>query len=153
MESQDNLKYIEVSKIIDFANNEMVSAFYYPQTSQEDRKIEEKFYREKWKFVKEILLAIPAADVTEVVRCKDCYMYRKDTEIAEANNLNPDIYCALHQTEMPENGYCNYGRKKNNEIIHCSECKHLMQDGRCFEFADDNIQLSKNDYCSHAEKR
>lgn len=38
-------------------------------------------------------------------------------------------------------------------VVRCGECKHLMTDGRCFEFADDNIRPSVSDYCSHGERR
>lgn len=56
--------------------------------------------------------AVPAADVVEVVRCKDCKMYRKEKELAEAQYCNPNYYCGLLQTEMDEDGYCSYGRRK-----------------------------------------
>lgn len=39
------------------------------------------------------------------------------------------------------------------EVVRCGECKHLMADGRCFEFADDNIRPSASDYCSYGERR
>lgn len=39
------------------------------------------------------------------------------------------------------------------EVCRCGECKHLMQDGRCYEFADDNIKPSVSDYCSYGERK
>lgn len=39
------------------------------------------------------------------------------------------------------------------EVVRCGECKHLMQDGRCYEFADDNIKPSVSDYCSYGERK
>lgn len=39
------------------------------------------------------------------------------------------------------------------EVVRCGECKYLMQDGRCYEFADDNIKPSVSDYCSYGEKK
>ena len=39
------------------------------------------------------------------------------------------------------------------EVVRCGECKHLMQDGRCYEFADDNIKPSASDYCSYGERK
>lgn len=56
---------------------------------------------------------IEAADVVEVVRCKDCAMYKKDKELAEANYCDPNVYCGLLRTEMAEDGYCSYGRRKD----------------------------------------
>lgn len=38
-------------------------------------------------------------------------------------------------------------------VVRCGECKHMMADGRCFEFADDNIRPSVSDYCSRGERR
>lgn len=39
------------------------------------------------------------------------------------------------------------------EVVRCGECKHLMTDGRCYEFADDNIKPSASDYCSYGVRR
>lgn len=38
-------------------------------------------------------------------------------------------------------------------VVRCGECKHLMADGRCFSFADDNIRPSVSDFCSYGERR
>ena len=38
-------------------------------------------------------------------------------------------------------------------VVYCGECAHMMSDGRCREFADDNIRPSASDYCSAGEKR
>ena len=64
-------------------------------------------------FTREQLLAlddVPAANVREVVLCKDCYAYRKDKELAEAAYLDGEKYCALLRCEMPEDGFCWYGK-------------------------------------------
>lgn len=37
-------------------------------------------------------------------------------------------------------------------IVRCGECKHLMPDGRCEEFADDAIRPSASDFCSYGER-
>lgn len=39
------------------------------------------------------------------------------------------------------------------KVVYCGECAHMMPDGRCREFADDNIRPSASDYCSAGEKR
>ena len=39
------------------------------------------------------------------------------------------------------------------DIVRCGECKHLMPDGRCWEFADDAIRPSASDFCSYGERR
>lgn len=38
-------------------------------------------------------------------------------------------------------------------LIRCGECKHLMPDGRCREFADDAIRPSASDFCSYGERK
>lgn len=55
----------------------------------------------------------PSTDVVEVVRCKNCIMYKRDKELAEANYCDPNVYCGLLRTEMTEDGYCSYGRRKD----------------------------------------
>ena len=39
------------------------------------------------------------------------------------------------------------------EIIYCGECKYMMPDGRCREFADSCIYPSASDFCSRAERK
>ena len=62
----------------------------------------------------EQILRIPASDVREVVYCKDCYAYKKDKELAEAAYLDPDLYCGLLCCEMPDDGFCYYGKAKHS---------------------------------------
>lgn len=53
----------------------------------------------------------PAVDAVEVVRCKDCDFQREPGPFA----LN-DIYCNLHRTYFPNNGFCHSGeRRKEND--------------------------------------
>ena len=58
-------KYINADKVIDYANQEITAAFYYPQDTQERRKQDEQAYKEKWVFVKHIMVNMPVADVEE----------------------------------------------------------------------------------------
>lgn len=55
----------------------------------------------------------PSDDLVKVVRCKDCKMYRKDKELAKAKYCDPNYYCGLLQAEMDEDGFCSYGRRKD----------------------------------------
>lgn len=49
--------------------------------------------------------------VEQVQHCGDgCHYYRKDPELAEAAYLDPDSYCSILQCEMPENGFCYWGK-------------------------------------------
>lgn len=61
-------KYIDANKVIDYANQEVTAAFYYPQDIQEQRKQDEQAYRDKWAFVKQVMVSMPAADVIEIRR-------------------------------------------------------------------------------------
>lgn len=63
-----------------------------------------------WEWQCSLIDEIPAADVREVVMCRDCYAYQKDPELARAAYLDPERYCAILRVEMPEEGYCWYGR-------------------------------------------
>ena len=39
-----------------------------------------------------------------------------------------------------------------SEIVRCGECKHMMPNGKCDEFADGTIRPSASDYCSAGER-
>ena len=39
------------------------------------------------------------------------------------------------------------------EVVRCGECKHMTEDGRCLEFADDCLRPSASDYCSYGERK
>lgn len=58
--------------------------------------------------------AIPAVDAVEVVRCRECWAYGTDNERAKAEYLNPDEYCVLMRCEFPPDGYCSYGRRRED---------------------------------------
>lgn len=61
--------------------------------------------------LEELIEDTPTADVVEVVRCKDCFFYQKDKELARANYLDPEKYCTLLICEIDKNGFCSYGKK------------------------------------------
>ena len=46
------------------------------------------------------MLKLPAADVAEVVRCKDCY---------QSAVINDVFYCTYWRKNTDENGYCHEG--------------------------------------------
>ena len=54
----------------------------------------------------------PAADVVEVVRCKDCKHAKMHIDIIG----DPHLFCALsiNRTEMEFDDYCSYGERKDN---------------------------------------
>lgn len=55
------------------------------------------------KNIKELINAIPAADVAEVVRCKDCKY-----NIGTKKCLNPDSFFAVTK----DNDFCSYGERR-----------------------------------------
>ena len=55
-----------------------------------------------------------AEKVSELVRCRDCYAYRRDPELAKAADLDPEQYCALLRCEFQSDGFCFYGRRADN---------------------------------------
>ena len=52
------------------------------------------------KNIKELINAIPAADVAEVVRCKDCY---------QSVVIGNVLHCTYWSKDTDENGYCYEG--------------------------------------------
>ena len=52
------------------------------------------------KNIKELINAIPAADVVEVVRCKDCY---------QSVVIGNVLHCTYWGKDTDENGYCHEG--------------------------------------------
>ena len=39
------------------------------------------------------------------------------------------------------------------EIIYCGECKYMMPNGKCRQFADSTIRPSASDFCSAGERK
>lgn len=54
-----------------------------------------------------IIAALPAADVVEVVRCKDCKYF----QTAKVNNKG-FLICPASGMEITETDYCSYGKRK-----------------------------------------
>ena len=52
------------------------------------------------KNIKELINAIPAADVVEVVRCKDCY---------QSVVIGNVLHCTYWGKDTDESGYCHEG--------------------------------------------
>ena len=89
-------KYIEVSKVIDYADQEITGAFYYPQDEQ--KKQDEQAYRDKWAFVKQVMVSMPAADVEEV---------RHGNWVYEKGDCFPKCsVCGQHHGTLFEYWYC-----------------------------------------------
>ena len=53
---------------------------------------------------------VPAADVVEVVRCKDCKYW--DCGVCELHSEEPDQYSTGLEIEMFADDYCSYGERR-----------------------------------------
>lgn len=63
-----------------------------------------------------MLDAVPSADVVEVVRCKDCKY--GEWKVSELDNKTKGYKCIIHAglgIDFGDNGYCSYGKRKDNE--------------------------------------
>ena len=71
------------------------------------------------------LMDIPAADVAEVVRCKDCQYYQ-DAKI----NKKGFLICPVSGMEITETDYCSYGTRMDKEAKHevrCAKCGEIKE--------------------------
>ncbi len=59
---------------------------------------------------KQIISDQPAADVVEVVRCKDCYYWAKATV-----NKRGFLICPASYMEITEDYYCSYGERRKED--------------------------------------
>ena len=62
------------------------------------------------KIARRIVKALPAADVVEVVRCKDCVYFEEDYVYAEGFVLCPAI--GMEVTDMD---FCSYGERRDSD--------------------------------------
>lgn len=63
---------------------------------------------------KELIATAPAADVAEVVRCKDCKWY-SELVCGEGELLGSQGWCnEVMARPMPSNGFCSFGERKTD---------------------------------------
>lgn len=93
-------KYIDADKVIDYANQEVSSPFFSIEREGAEDVIT---YKNKWAFVKQVMIGIPAADVVEVCRCEHC------SKSAEHPNGR---WCRIHQSVVQNSDYCSWGTKR-----------------------------------------
>ena len=55
-----------------------------------------------------VINAVPAADVAEVVRCRDCNAWKRNVGIADS----PNGHCFEHDIDTNGQDFCSYGVKK-----------------------------------------
>ena len=54
------------------------------------------------------LQKVPAADVAEVVRCKDCDAWKRNVGIADS----PNGHCFEHDIDTNGQDFCSYGERR-----------------------------------------
>ena len=57
----------------------------------------------------------PAADVVEIVRCKDCEYRMEIPNGTEFKGRKP-MHCICHSKVVSDNGYCDFGIKKRKDL-------------------------------------
>ena len=56
-------------------------------------------------------LNAPTVDAVEVVRCRDCKQWSRNSGIAES----PNGHCFCHDIETNGHDFCSYGERRTNE--------------------------------------
>ena len=105
-------------------------------------------------------------EVCKGIKCGECpFLIKVNTEkgshlitdckleafLHDLPSAQPDL--SSYSDKLWRNAYDRGRKEAMEEIIRCGECKYMMEDGRCYEFADDNIRPSASDFCSYAERR
>lgn len=70
--------------------------------------------------VKTLLMRQPAADVAEVVRCKDCELWDSDPD-TYGKDTGPEGKCMKSFERMPADGFCSYGERKEGDNDNVSD--------------------------------
>lgn len=70
-----------------------------------------ELYPSEYAKLEDALNKIPAADVVDVILCKDCDHYKSDTEYCKKHN---EGYCDFDEEIKPKNHYCSFAERKEN---------------------------------------
>lgn len=101
-------KYIDADKVIDYANQEVSSPFFSIEREGAEDVVT---YKNKWAFVKQVMVGMPAADVVEVVRCASCKYQDKGENDCEAWNLCG--YRPWLHIPTEDDAFCSKGERKD----------------------------------------
>ena len=61
--------------------------------------------------IDQIIAQEPAADVVEVVRCKECKQWRRNIGFVDS----PNGHCFYHYIDTNGNDFCSYGEKMDGK--------------------------------------
>ena len=67
--------------------------------------------------VKTLLLRQPAADVAEVVRCRDCVAWKRNVGIVDS----PNGHCFEHDIDTNGQDFCSYGERREGDNDNVSD--------------------------------
>ena len=112
------------------------------------------------KAVSKAIKALPSAEA-ETVGCTDFIRWLTETVMDEVTwELNAVAYGEVIARKLTKlgvlevkDGYYIRPSADAVQVVRCGECKHMIPDGRCMEFADDGIRPSATDFCSYGERR
>ena len=68
------------------------------------------------------------------------------------NLINIDTSLFIIRTEIRKNRLDNQENEKER-VVRCGNCEFFTEDGKCLEFADFRVKLSKSDYCSYGKRK
>ena len=100
-------EYIEKQSIIDAVRKEF-DLYYQIPIYPGDKEVQNLIAR-----VNRVVLENPAADVVEVVRCKDCKRWMINTGIADS----PNGHCFEHGICTNGHDFCSYGKRKEQDNV------------------------------------
>lgn len=92
-----------------------------------------------------VIRSVPAADVAEVVRCKDC---KRCFEKRTKRNNQLMRFCMRmdgREFQVNANDFCSFGERK--PASKCGECRHWHISGHC-KLIGPHIHKKYGDYCS-----
>ena len=85
-------RYIDAEQAIRLIEQDALSQVYYSKSDAID-----------------CINALPTSNVAEVVRCKDCKFYKKDTDYCKEHNKG---YCEFDNTVKSKMHFCGYGERR-----------------------------------------
>ena len=92
---------------------------------------------------RKLMVDAPAADVVEVVRCKDCTEWDKN-----------ECECS-HWYGFRENDFCSYGEriKEAESEVKCKDCEYLMFSDMYGECSRELRIVRPNDSCGKGKRK
>ena len=99
----------------DYISREAAIAYIREQSEECQKAFEELggesgIYADAYNDLAEDFYSIPAADVAEVVRCRDCDAWKRNVGIVDS----PNGHCFEHDIDTNGQDFCSYGEYQTN---------------------------------------